>query len=244
MQYPTCCHIKLDGTYCGSPSLRDRKYCYHHLMQRGRRLRRARALRDNLPYRIELPLLTDLDAVQFALSEITQAVGTGQLDQRAAGKMLYAIQQATSIIKFRAKLEATQSQTSKKRKSARSRPSLGAMFPCANSRIEEYPDFEKHLGLAPGADIDAETTAVLQQAAEEEQDRRAYAIPEPPPGVRLGSAAYRVYRDEVFQGMRLELDRYRHELRDYHAQKRQQLEESLKKEGMMSAPAAPQRIAG
>ena len=236
MQYPTCRHIKLDGTYCGSPSLRDRKYCYHHLMQRGRRLRRARALRDNVPYRIELPVLTDLDAVQFALSEITQAVGSGQLDQRAAGKMLYAIQQATSIIKFRAKLAAAQPETVQDDERA---------IPGRPSRIEEYPEFEKHLGLAPGADIDAEITAVLQKAAEEEEYRKAYAMPEPPPGVRPGSAAYRVYRDEVFQGMRLELDRYRHELRDYHAQKRQQLEETMKKEGMMSVTTpAPERRAG
>src|SRR6516164_11799203 len=110
MQYQTCSHIKEDGTYCGSPALQSHKYCHHHLKARGRRLRRARALRDNLPYRLDLPALDDLAAVQVALSEIVQALGSGQLDHRAAGKMLYAIQQTTSVIKFRAKLEAAQSQ--------------------------------------------------------------------------------------------------------------------------------------
>src|SRR5215469_8021204 len=106
MQYQTCSHIKEDGTYCGSPALQSHKYCHHHLKARGRRLRRARALRDNLPYRLDLPALDDLAAVQVALSEIVQALGSGQLDHRAAGKMLYAIQQTTSVIKVRAKLEA------------------------------------------------------------------------------------------------------------------------------------------
>ncbi len=220
MQYETCRHLHPDGAYCGSPALRERKYCYYHLMQRGRRLRRARALRDNLPYRLELPPLSDLDSVQFALSEITQAVGSGQLDQRAAGKMLYAIQQATSIIKFRAKLEAAQLEKSKDESVPQVRaPHLGANLGSDdNSRIQEFPDFEKHFGLASGADIDAETDAVLQKAAEEARFHQVETMPEPPPGVRPGSPAYRVYREDAYQMMRLELDRYRHELRDYHAQ--------------------------
>src|SRR5215472_5955329 len=106
MQYPTCRHVKEDGIYCGSPALQSHKYCHYHLKSRGRRLRRARALRDQVPYRLDLPALEDLAAVQVALSEIVQALGAGQLDHRAAGKMLYAIQQTTSVIKFRARLEA------------------------------------------------------------------------------------------------------------------------------------------
>jgi hypothetical protein len=170
MQYPTCCHIKLDGTYCGSPFLRDRKYCYHHLMQRGRRLRRARAL----------PLGTNLGSAN-----------------------------------------------------------LGS--PDNASRIQEYPEFEKHLGLAPGADIDAEITAVLQKAAEEEEYRRAEAMPEPPPGVRAGSPADRLYREEAYQTLRYQLRAMQHQLRDYNEQKRQQIE-NMKKE-MLSATSAPERLA-
>ncbi len=111
MQYETCCHIQENGAYCGSPALQNNKYCYYHLKHRGRRLRRARALRDNVPYRLEIPPLLDLDSAQFALSEIVAALGDGLLDHRTAGKMLYAIQQATSLLKYRAKLQAAQSQT-------------------------------------------------------------------------------------------------------------------------------------
>ena len=78
-QYETCRHVKEDGTCCGSPALRDHKYCYYHLMQRGRILRRARALRDNLPYRLEIQSLDNLYAVRAALTEIAQALAAGQL---------------------------------------------------------------------------------------------------------------------------------------------------------------------
>src|SRR5271166_3793641 len=106
MQYETCRHIKEDGTYCGSPSLRNRKYCYHHLQQRGRRLRRARALRDNQPYRLEIQSLDNPYAIRAALTDIAQALAAGQLDPRAAGKLLYAIQQVTAANRRIEQMEA------------------------------------------------------------------------------------------------------------------------------------------
>ena len=108
MQYETCRHVKEDGTYCGSPALRDRKYCYYHLMQRGRRLRRARALRDNVPYRLEIQSLDNLYAVRAALTEIAQALAAGQLDPRTDGKLLYAIQQVSATNRRIEQLEAAQ----------------------------------------------------------------------------------------------------------------------------------------
>jgi hypothetical protein len=43
--------------------------------------------------------------------------------------------------------------------------------------------------------------------------------------------------------MRLQIKRMQHELRDYNQQKRQQYEAAMKKEEMMSEPAAPKGIA-
>ena len=106
MQYETCRHVKEDGTYCGSPALRDRKYCYYHLMQRGRRLRRALAQGRNEPYQLILPPLENLGSMRVALSEIVQALAAGQLDHRSAGLMLYAIQQAATVSLRLAQMEA------------------------------------------------------------------------------------------------------------------------------------------
>ncbi len=221
MQYETCHHVKEDGAYCGSPALRDNKYCYYHLMQRGRRLRRARALRDNVPYRLDIPSLDSPYAVRNAISEIAQAIAAHQLEPLAAGKLLYAVQLAAAnnrrIEKMEAKAakEAVGSQTDD------------------NSRIHEYPEFEKQFGIPPGADLDAETDAVFQRADEEVQYRQSESFPVLPPGVRPGSVAYRVFREEAYQMLRHEVLGLRHELRDYHEQKR----EKLKKEVMAEFPA-------
>jgi len=110
-----------------------------------------------------------------------------------------------------------------------------------SSRIQEYPEFEKQFGLPPGADLDAETDAVLRKADEEAELRQAESLPTPPPGLRPGSAAYRVYREEAYQALRLQLNEMRYQLRDYNQQKRQQFEK-MKKE-MMSATPAPERRA-
>ncbi|MFZ1137079.1 MAG: hypothetical protein WAN69_19170 [Candidatus Korobacteraceae bacterium] len=233
MQYETCCHTKEDGAYCGSPALRDRKYCYYHLMERGRRLRRARALRENVPYRLEIPPLRDLDSVQFALSEITQALGTGLLDYRAAGRMLYAIQQATSLIKYRAKLDAAQPETTSETTNDANQHSPAGEHP----RVQEYPGFEQEFGINPGTDIDAETAWTLRKADEEVELRHVNDLPAPPPGMRLGSAQYRVYRDEAYQALNVRLNSMKHQLRDYNEQKRQQFEK-MRKEMMSAAPSA------
>jgi hypothetical protein len=233
MQYETCLHVKEDGAYCGSPALRERKYCYYHLMQRGRRLRRARALRDNVPYRLEIHSLDNLYAVRDALTDIAQALAAGQLDSRTAGKLLYAIQQVSSTNRRIEQMEAAQLE---------SRKNAPDQTHADNSRVQECPEFEEKFGLPAGVDLDVLTDAVLQKADEEAKLRQEEALPTPPPGTRVGSPAYRLFREEAYQMMRLQLKRMQHELRDYNQQKRQQYEAAMKKE-MMSETAVPQRLA-
>ncbi len=231
MQYVTCRHVHPEGTYCGSPALRHRKYCYYHLMERGRRLRRARALRDNVPYRLEIQSLDNLYAVRAALTDIAQALAAGQLEPRTAGKLLYAIQQVSATNRRIEQMEAAQLEA---RKDAPDQPD-------DDSRVQEYPGFEKQFGLPPGADLDAETDAVVRKADEEAELRQSESLPEPPPGVRVGSPAYRLFREEAYQSMQLQLTRMRHQLRDYNEQKRQQFEKEKKE--MMSAISAPEPLA-
>ncbi len=164
MQYETCRHIKEDGNYCGSPALRDRKYCYYHLMQRGRRLRRARALRDEVPYRLEIQSLDNPYAVRAALTDIVQALASGQLESRIAGKMLYAIQQVSSANRRIEQIEVAAAANAQ----ADTDDSL---------RVQECPEFEKQFGLPPGADLDAETDAALRKADEEEKSAAANPSP-------------------------------------------------------------------
>src|SRR5271166_6207586 len=156
MPFDTCRHVREDGAYCASPALRGRKYCYYHLMERGRRLRRARALRDNQPYRLEIHSLDNLYAVRAALTDIAQALAAGQLEAHTAGKLLYAIQQVTSANRRIEQMEAAQLE---KMKAAKAQGLADE-----NSRVQECPDFEAKFGLPPGADLDTEIAAVEQKA--------------------------------------------------------------------------------
>ena len=228
MQHESCHHIKEDGAYCGSPALRERKYCYYHLMQRGRRLRRARALRDNVTYRLEIQSLDNPYAIRDAVSDVAQALAAGQLESRTAGKLLYAIQQATTTNRRIEQMEAAAAAN------AQPRPDEG-------SRIQEFTDFEKQFGLPPGVDLDVVIDAVLQKADEEAELRQSESLPMPPPGTRPGSPADRLFREEAYQVMRLQINDMRHQLRDYNEQKRQQFEKEKKE--MMSETNAPQRLA-
>ncbi|HZD30867.1 MAG TPA: hypothetical protein VE779_04320 [Candidatus Angelobacter sp.] len=232
MPYPTCTHVKEDGAYCGSPALHDQKYCYYHLEQRGRRLRRARALRDNQPYRLEIQSLDNLYAVRTALTEVFQALAAQQLEERTAGKMLYAIQQVTAVNRRIEQQEAAAAEAAKDAVPQVRTPLPGANLgsPHTASRVQEFPGFAQQFGLPPGADIDAETATLLRQADEEAKYREALPMPLPPPGLRPGSPAYRIYREEAYQIMQLELKRLRHDLHDYHEQKRRKLEETMKGE--------------
>ena len=65
-------------------------------------------------------------------------------------------------------------------------------------------------------------------------------MPAPPPGVRVGSPAYRVYREEAYQVMRLQLLGLRAELRNYRAKERQQFE-AMKKEVASATPLSERR---
>lgn len=85
---PLCHHIKDDGVRCGSPALRGKVLCYFHLRQR--RLRPARYI----------PILEDRPSIQFAATQIVRAVLEDKVDAERLRLMLYALQIATSNLKY------------------------------------------------------------------------------------------------------------------------------------------------
>lgn len=95
-----CEHVKPNGTFCGSPALRGRDYCFFHLNCLGRKLQRQKAaqLGDATP--LELPPLENADAIQVALMQVTQAILDGRLDRKRAGLVLYALQTASSNLRY------------------------------------------------------------------------------------------------------------------------------------------------
>jgi hypothetical protein len=90
---PRCQHVKVNGTQCGSPALRRRRRCYFHDCIA--RHRRKIAANETTQGRFDLPLLEDANAVQIALMKVMQMLGSGQMDHKTAGLMLYALQTAS-----------------------------------------------------------------------------------------------------------------------------------------------------
>ncbi len=79
---PQCHFIKADGVRCGSPALRGKRLCYFHARSKPRP-------RHVAP---EVPDPGDLMAV---LHWTAQGLMRGTLDVKAAGKIIYSVQQMT-----------------------------------------------------------------------------------------------------------------------------------------------------
>ena len=82
---PRCRHVKVNGTQCGSPALRRRRYCFFHDRAQEQH---ARIMGDQFKQaRFVVPLLEDANAVQLALMQVMQLLGSGQMEPKIAGLM-------------------------------------------------------------------------------------------------------------------------------------------------------------
>jgi|SRR5450755_524697 hypothetical protein len=93
---PRCQHIKTNGTQCGSPALRRKRFCYFHNRWRATHLdlNNAGALR--VTTAVELPVLEDANSIQVALMQVMRLILCRQLDSKTGGLMLYGLQTASS----------------------------------------------------------------------------------------------------------------------------------------------------
>jgi hypothetical protein len=83
----------MNGTQCGSPALRRRRLCFFHERFRREQRKVSAIMAGRCHY--ELPLLEDANSVQMALMKVIQLLGSGRIDHRTAGLMLYALQTAS-----------------------------------------------------------------------------------------------------------------------------------------------------
>ena len=90
---PRCTHIKTNGTQCGSPALRGRRFCFFHKNWQGQRI--ALNAQPAFPLSFTMPVLEDADSVQVALMQVMRLILAGQLDPKIAGLLLYALQTAS-----------------------------------------------------------------------------------------------------------------------------------------------------
>jgi len=93
-----CQHIKVNGTLCGSPALKNKRQCFfHHQWQQNRIQSNAnQARRGGAAVSLVLPILEDANSIQVALMHVMSLLLNGTIEHKTAALLLYALQTASS----------------------------------------------------------------------------------------------------------------------------------------------------
>jgi hypothetical protein len=93
-----CQHIKVNGTRCGSPAVREHNYCYFHVRWH------KKGMQVNAYFKQEqirtLPTLEDANSIQVGVAEVMRQLLDEIIDHRTASLLLYALQIASANVKF------------------------------------------------------------------------------------------------------------------------------------------------
>src|ERR1700687_3222391 len=103
---PRCRHIKVSGTQCGSPALRNKNFCFYHQQDRPLTVE----CYSEGPYpsgEIDLPVFEDAHSIQTVIRQVVQMVLQKRIERKTASLLLYALQIASSNLK-RMELEKPQ----------------------------------------------------------------------------------------------------------------------------------------
>ncbi|MFZ0746685.1 MAG: hypothetical protein WAM85_19915 [Terracidiphilus sp.] len=92
--YQECRHIMTNGTKCRSYALKDKPYCYFHTRLHQQVMGQNISAKEPL----YLPVLEDRSAIQLALSQVLNALGSSRLDTRHARLFLYGLQIASQNV--------------------------------------------------------------------------------------------------------------------------------------------------
>ena len=100
-----CMRIMPSGAHCGSPAMRQARFCYYHNRQHEQRLAlEADHARNTRNPQFTLPPLEDASSIQVSLTKIIRLLAAGQIETKTASVMLYTLQLATTNLQ-RATLE-------------------------------------------------------------------------------------------------------------------------------------------
>jgi hypothetical protein len=113
-----CEHIKPSGTVCGSPALRDQKFCYYHSKVRKTVPKNNLFVfldnpgcKENDPYwAFEFPYLEDAAAVQIAFMQFIYGVSQHRMEEWRARMILSALHGAAANLRL---MEAASAQCEK-----------------------------------------------------------------------------------------------------------------------------------
>ena len=87
---PRCEHIHLTGMRCGSPALRGKAHCYYH----------TEVCRERPVTAANIPALDHALNIQQTTRDLMTQIIAGQLDTKRCGLLLYALQIASSNMRW------------------------------------------------------------------------------------------------------------------------------------------------
>jgi hypothetical protein len=93
-----CQHIKVNGTQCGSPAIRDEQHCYYHLRWQSTKM--AVILKKREHWIAGLPILEDANSIQVGLAEVMRLLVTQEIDHKTGALLLYAMQTASANLRM------------------------------------------------------------------------------------------------------------------------------------------------
>ena len=94
-----CRHIKVSGTQCGSPALRNKNFCFYHQQNRPIIADCYYNPEEYSTGEIVLPPFEDAHSIQTVIRQVVQMVLQKRLERKTASLMLYALQIASSNLK-------------------------------------------------------------------------------------------------------------------------------------------------
>jgi len=182
----TCNHIRENGAFCQSVALRGREYCRFHLRERGRRLKMARARARGERWRLELPPLEDLYAVQVSIMQVLGALADDRLDKGRGSLMLYGLQQAATNLRCPQEVWERSSR-----------------FELAEGEgVEEYDDFEAEFDLPQGIDLKTPPEVVFPEPVVAVSEERADLMEVTPLDVQLAEIQHREGPEAVWRKLK------------------------------------------
>lgn len=103
---PRCRHIKVNGTQCGSPALRNKNFCFYHEQDRPAPVA---CLFDpfQTQMKITVPFFEDAHSVQTVVRQVVLLILRDRIEMKTASTLLYALQIASANLK-RMELEKPQ----------------------------------------------------------------------------------------------------------------------------------------
>ena len=110
---PRCEHTKIDGTPCRSPAEKAGRFCFFHARWREEHVNLNQ--KSSAPAAIDLPVLDDPYSIQVVLSQIMRLLLTGEIENKTAGLLLYALQTASYNLGQMAKQVKTQKEEDRDR---------------------------------------------------------------------------------------------------------------------------------